>query len=145
MKGAKPQLNNVVPMAGDAKRPVPDAPDWMSSGGREVWDELAATLISKDRLQSHHTQMFAAYCEAVSDFIEQTGNLAMTGQFYEVETRNGNQEKKRASWGLRQDALANMRQLSALFGFSPVDEARLSTGGQGDLFKQVMDHLNGPD
>ncbi|WP_277620964.1 hypothetical protein [Pseudophaeobacter leonis] len=36
-----------------------------------------------------------------------------------------------------------MRRDAALFGLSPVDAARLSDGGQGDLFDQVMVQLNG--
>jgi len=40
-----------------------------------------------------------------------------------------------------------MRRDSALFGLSPVDDARLKGGGsQGDLFAEVMNQLkNGTD
>ncbi|WP_342298207.1 P27 family phage terminase small subunit [Cereibacter sphaeroides] len=40
-----------------------------------------------------------------------------------VETRNGRQQKKRAVWGQRQDAIAVMNQLAARFGLTPVDGA----------------------
>ena len=143
MKGAKPALDNVLPMKGDIRKSVPDAPDFMSSEGRDVWERLASIQVSKERLEPQHADMFAAYCEAVADFIRFTGDLAMMGTYFSVKTRNGDQEKKRAAWTQRQDAIATMRQLSSVFGMSPVDEARFSSGGQGDLFDQIMNQLNG--
>ncbi|RAP39293.1 hypothetical protein BYZ73_21055, partial [Rhodovulum viride] len=62
-----------------------------------------------------------------------------------VETRNGRQQKKRAVWGQRQDAIATMNQLAARFGMTPVDEARMSAGGQGDLFGEILRTLDGTD
>ena len=145
MKGRKPVLDNVVPMRGDAPKPVPDAPDLMSDGGKKVWQRLAPSLVLKDRLLPNHEDMFLAYCEAVSDFIELTSNIAMEGRTYSVKTRNGTQQKKTADWQARQDALANMRTIGALFGMSPVDEARLQHGGQGDLFDDILKKLHGGD
>ena len=72
-------------------------------------------------------------------------NIALEGRTYSVMTRNGLQQKKTANWQARQDALANLRQLGALFGMTPVDEARLSSGGQGDLFDDLLRQLRGPD
>jgi P27 family predicted phage terminase small subunit len=145
MKGAKPKLDNVIPMKGDLMRPIPPAPDLMSESGKAVWERLAAEMIRKDRLEPHHEDMFTAYCEAVSDVIELTSNIAMLGRTYTVKTRNGQQQKKTADWQARQDALANMRQLGALFGMSPVDDSRLQGGGQGDLFDDIMRKINGTD
>ena len=143
MKGAKPKLDNVVPMRGDAPRPVPEAPGLMSEGGKSVWARLAPGLVQNDRLMPHHEDMFLAYCEAVNDFIELTSNVVMEGRTYVVKTRNGSQQKKTANWQARQDALANMRQIGALFGMSPVDDARLQNGGQGDLFNDILKELSG--
>ena len=145
MKGAKPALDNVLPMKGDIRKSVPDAPDFMSSEARDVWERRASIQVSKERLEPQHADLFAAYCEAVADFIRFTGDLAMMGTYFSVKTRNGDQEKKRAAWGQRQDALATMRQLSALFGMSPVDEARFRNGGQGDLLNDLMKQLDGTD
>ncbi len=146
MKGRKPKPDNVIPMKGDVQKPVPAAPDLMSDAGKVVWDRLAPELVRHDRLQPHHADMFQAYCEAVADVIELTSNIALIGRTYAVLTRNGLQQKKTADWSARQDALANMRQLGALFGMSPVDEARLRTDGQGDLFDRLLSKLNdGPD
>lgn len=145
MKGAKPKLDNVVPMKGDAMRPVPEAPAWMSSEARSVWERLAAPMIQKERLEPHHEDMFAAYCEATADFIELTACIALEGRTYVVETRNGQQQKKTASWQARAEAQAQMRQLGALFGMSPVDDQRLQAAGQGDLFDAIMTQINGSD
>ncbi|WP_208350169.1 phage terminase small subunit P27 family [Pseudaestuariivita rosea] len=145
MKGQKLKLSVVVPMKGDETPEVPQPPDWMTGEGRAVWVRLAEGLVAKGRLAPCHEDLFAAYCEAAADYVRATACLALEGMYYTVQTRNGHQEKKRAAWGLRQDALANMRQVGALFGMSPVDEARLQNTDQGDLFRDLMEQLNGSD
>lgn len=148
MKGRLPKLDNVVPMKADAQigRQVPEAPDWMADEARRVWGELAGYLVAKDRLRPEYTYQFAAYCESVGHFMACTASLAVEGRFFETSTRNGRQQKKTASWGQMMDAIAAMNRLSALFGLSPVDEARLKVTGQGDLFADLMKQLtNGPD
>ncbi|WP_276946676.1 P27 family phage terminase small subunit [Haematobacter massiliensis] len=143
MKGAKPKLAEVIPMKGDFAGRVPDAPEWMSAEGREVWERLAPAMVTKQRLADHFADPFAVYCESVADVIRFTGDLAAFGTWYEVDTRNGKQQKKRAVWGQRQDAISVMNALGARFGMTPVDEARLATGGQGDLFDEINRTLNG--
>lgn len=143
MKGRKPNTGTVVPFKGDPLKHVPDAPEFLSDNGRKVWEELAGQLAAKERLETHHIHMFAAYCESVSNFIDATHCLAMEGMYYETKTRNGKQQKKTAPWGLQQEAMAQMQRLGALFGMSPVDEKRLGAGGQGDLFNDVLNALNG--
>ncbi|TNF19153.1 MAG: P27 family phage terminase small subunit [Rhodobacteraceae bacterium] len=143
MKGAKPTISNVIPMKGDVQRPVPDAPDMMSDGGKAVWERLAPEMVRRERLEPHHEDMFAAYCEVTADVIELSSNIAMLGRTYTVKTRNGMQQKKTADWQARQDALANMQRLGALFGMSPVDDKRLADTSQGDLFEAMVKQING--
>jgi P27 family predicted phage terminase small subunit len=145
MQGRKPELGNVIPMKAefDVLRPVPPAPDFMSDEGRKVWDDLTPYLIKLDRLKPEFELQFAAYCEAAGDFIRFTGEIAAFGSFFITETRNGKQEKKRATWGQRKDAMEIMLRLSALFGLTPVDERRLAVSGQGDLFERMMRELKG--
>ncbi|WYK06403.1 P27 family phage terminase small subunit [Cereibacter sphaeroides f. sp. denitrificans] len=145
MRGQKPKVSNVIPMKGDLSAPVPEAPGWMSAEGREVWDRLAPVLVAKKRLEPAFEDPFAVYCEAVADVIRFTGDIAAFGSWYEVETRNGRQQKKRAVWGQRQDAIAVMNQLAARFGLTPVDEARVRVTGQGDLFDEILKTLDGAD
>lgn len=143
MKGRKPNLENVIPFKGDdLNRTVPAAPEFMTDQARQVWDELAGLLVAKDRLRPEYVWQFATYCESVANFYNATASLAVDGYFFETETRNGRQQKKVAMWGVQQEAIAAMARLSALFGLSPVDDARLKSGGsQGDLFSQLMDQL----
>jgi P27 family predicted phage terminase small subunit len=143
MKGAKPKVSNVVPMRGDALGHVPEAPDWMSHEGREVWERLAPIMVARKRLEPHFEDTFAAYCESVAAFIRCTGDVAIMGSYYSVKTRNGMQEKHRAVFTQQQAALSNMQRLSSLFGMSPVDESRLKIGGQGDLFDEILAKLDG--
>mgnify|MGYP001168764032 CR=1 FL=1 len=144
MKGRKPNLPpNVIPMKGDAqiRKPVPEAPEFMTDQARRVWEELAGDLVAKDRLQPLYLYQFASYCESVANFINATAVLALEGYYFTTETRNGRQQKKVAMWGVQQEAIASMARLSALFGLSPVDEARLKGGAQGDLFEDVLRQL----
>lgn len=143
MKGAKPGLGNVIPMKGDMPFHVPAAPDFMSDEGREVWGRLAPIMAQKSRLEPQHVDLFGAYCEACADFIRFTGDIAAFGSWFETEGRHGKQEKRRVVWTQRNDALATMQRISALFGMSPVDERRLDGGGQGDLFDEIERVLSG--
>ena len=145
MKGRKPSMENVVPMREEMPKPVPAPHDLMSDAAKEVWERLAPELVKFDRLKPHFEDIFAAYCESVADVIELSSNIALEGRTYSVQTRNGMQQKKTANWQARQDALGNMRQLGALFGMTPVDEARLSSGAQGDLFDDLLRQLRGGD
>lgn len=147
MKGAKPKLvENVIPMKGDIRKPVPEAPAFLTEGARRVWDELAAVLVGKDRLQPEFQYLFAGYCEAVANFIDATACLALEGFYFETLTRNGKQQKVTAAFRVQAESLAMMTRLSALFGLSPIDEARMKNGGgQGDLFDDIVRQLkNGP-
>ena len=143
MKGAKPQMKNVVPMREDMTRPVPSAPEFMSEEARRVWDELAPYLVIRERLEPLHTYQLASYCESVANFVAATACIAVEGMWYTVETRNGVQQKKTAAWGQQQEAMNAMRRDSALFGLSPVDELRMSSGNQGDLFDDILGQLKG--
>lgn len=143
MQGRKPDAAKVIPMRGDVPRRVPDAPDWMSENGRAAWARLAPIMAAKSRLDPHYEDLFAGYCEAVGDFMSHTGDLAGFGTYFETETKAGKQEKKRAPWTQRQEALSNMRQIGALFGLSPVDDMRLAGDGQGDLLAALEARLKG--
>ena len=147
MKGRKPDLKNVIPLkGGPAPKAVPAALDFMTDEARRVWDELAPALVAKDRLAPEYRYQFAAYCEQVARFIEAIACVAIEGTYYSVKTRNGLQQKKTAAFSIQLESVGMMNRLSALFGLSPVDEARLGISGQGDLFAAMMDQLrNGTD
>lgn len=146
MRGAKPTLDNVIPMRGDmAQRHVPDPLPHMAGRAVEVWAELAPLLVAKDRLDPLYLYQFGSYCQNVANFIDATLSLDIEGLYYEVQTRNGRQQKATAAFRAQQEAMNQMRRDSALFGLSPVDAIRISTGAQGDLFKDLMRTLDGAD
>ncbi|MDB6177926.1 P27 family phage terminase small subunit [Paracoccus sp. Z330] len=146
MRGSKPSLDNVVPMKGDmAARHIPEPLPHMAGRSVEVWKELAPLLVAKDRLDPLYLYQFASYCEAVANFIDATYSIGMEGMYYEVETRNGRQQKATAASRAQQEAMNQMRRDSALFGLSPVDAARISAGAQGDLFEDIMRKIDGTD
>lgn len=147
MKGRKPGLENVIPMKGDMPKRVPDVPEDMSGKAADVWRELAPHLVAKDRLDPTYHYQFRSYCQNVATFIEATASVECEGLYYEVKTRNGLQQKATAALKIQMAAMDQMRRDSALFGLSPVDDARLKGGGsQGDLFNDLMNQLkNGTD
>lgn len=145
MRGAKPSLNNVVPMKGDAVRRAPDAPAHLGVEGREIWERLAPILINKGRLEPEYEESFMGFCFMAGQAQRLYAKIAEEGTEYEVETRNGKQQKHSPSWIQVQQAIAHMNQISARFGLSPVDDARLKGGAQGDLFKDLLGALDGAD
>lgn len=145
MRGAKPSLDNVIPMKGDSIRRAPDAPEHLQDEDREVWNRLAPILINKGRLEPEYEDSFAAFCIMAGQVVRSSHDLAIMGSYYEVHTRNGVQQKHRAAWVQLGQAIAMMNQLSARFGLTPVDEARLKSGAQGDLFDDLMRKLDGAD
>lgn len=146
MRGSKPTLDNVIPMKGDmAARHIPEPLPHMAGRAVEVWKELAPLLVAKDRLDPLYLYQFASYCEAVANFIDATFSLGVEGLYYEVETRNGKQQKKTAAFTVQMEAMNQMRRDSALFGLSPVDAARISAGAQGDLFDEMLRKISEPD
>ncbi|MTH76324.1 P27 family phage terminase small subunit [Paracoccus aestuariivivens] len=145
MRGAKPSLDNVIPMKGEQTRRAPAAPEHLDDHAREVWERLAPVLINKGRLEPEYEDTFAAYCVMAGHVVAMSHEVAMMGSWYEVQTRNGMQQKHRASWVQLTQAVAGMNQLAARFGLTPVDEARLKGGAQGDLFADLMRSLDGPD
>ena len=146
MKGRKPDLENVIPMKGDIQKEIPAAPEWLGEIARDVWDELVPELVRKDRMELLFKYQFSSYCAAVSNFITSTNEVALEGHFYDTgKGRNGNQKRKHPALALQETSMNTMRRDAALFGLSPVDEARLGAGGQGDLFDKVVAQLNGTD
>lgn len=145
MRGAKPSLNNVVPMKGDAVRRAPDAPAHLAVEDREVWERLAPILINKGRLEPEYEDSFAAFCVMAGQVVRSAHDIAMMGTYFEVKTRNGMQQKHRVAWVQLQQAITAMNQLSARFGLSPVDDARLKGGAQGDLFSSLLGALDAAD
>ena len=144
MQGRKPDpTGKVIPMKGDVVLPEPEPFDWMTELAKDVWRDLAPDLTRMARLKPHFHHQFASYCEAVSNFIKATNELALNGMWYETRGRNGVQQKHTSAWRA-QDAAANqMRRDSALFGLTPVDESRIGDDGQGDLFEKVLAQLKG--
>lgn len=146
MKGRKPNLRNVVPMKGEFKKEVPEPPYVLDDISRSVWDEMVPELVRRDRFDPLYRYQFAAYCAAVSKFLQATNDMAMEGLTYETgKGRNGNQRRPNPVIATQSGAIGEMNRASALFGLSPVDAARLEGGGQGDLFDEVMKQLNGTD
>ncbi|WOI54968.1 phage terminase small subunit P27 family [Palleronia sp. LCG004] len=143
MKGSKPSLKNVVPLREDAPRPVPGAPEFLSGEAVKIWDDLAPYLVARDRLEPHHVYQFATYCQSVANFLAATFTIDCEGMFYEVQGRNGKQQKRHPAVAVQAEAMNAMRRDSALFGLSPVDDQRMQSGGQGDLFDDLMTQLRG--
>ncbi|NVK56668.1 MAG: P27 family phage terminase small subunit [Alteromonadaceae bacterium] len=148
MKGPKPNLTNVIPMKPDQGEIMlpPDPPDYMTPEGMDAFIELAPELTRLGRLEKRYIHQFAAYCEAVGGFMRATRDRAIEGDFYKsTGGRNGTQQKRTAAVGLQIDHIKLMNSLSALFGLSPVDEQRLRTDGQGDLFDQIKKAMSGAE
>lgn len=145
MKGRKPNAPNIVPLHGGAARSeIPDPPVDMSEDGAAVWRDLAPSLAAKGRLNVIYLPMFRIWCEAYSDFLKFSYDLHTHGDYFVNDKgRNGVQEKQRAPWKLRNDAITTMTRIGALFGLTPLDEQRLGSDGQKDLLALIREQLDG--
>lgn len=101
---------------------APDAPQWLRDDtAREVWaylcEHIAPVLSRSDR------DHMAAYCNAVSLYVEAEEDLRREGK-YQTNSNTGLRTRNPAAIE-RDKGLENMRKFGCLFGLSPADRAKI--------------------
>ena len=97
-------------------------PDWLNDDAKEEWMRLAPTLTRLGLLTAQDTDSFAAYCQAYSRWMEAEKFINENGSI--VKTPSGYwQQVPQVSISLQN--LRIMMNLSARFGLTPSDRARL--------------------
>lgn len=97
-------------------------PDWLSDEAKAEWQRLAPKLEMLGILTAHDTMSFAAYCQAYAKwkeaeiFMNENGTIVRTGNGYW-------QQVPQVSISMQN--LKIMMALSARFGLTPADRARL--------------------
>lgn len=149
MRGRKAKINKVVPLHGesveqnvlraderanqvaDELRPL-NLPDRVAIEWGRVAPILAAPHL--DRLKPHFVPAVVEMCTLMARINEiREMYPTLTDEVYEVEGRNGVQQKMHPHIAQLNDALRQLRGLFAAFGMTPADDRNLKPG-QGNLF-----------
>lgn len=123
--------NEPVPPPGDVA-----PPSWLSAVGREVWAQLAPTMIPMRVLTTADVWTFARYCEAFARYLELRQFLASKGSastVYPVKDADGN-----VRYMLEIPQAAEYRQLHKMllalereFGLTPSARSRIRIEASG--------------
>ena len=116
------QRNDPTPPPG-----LPTCPDWLDEHGRAKWDELLPLVSAMGVATTADGDMLAMYCEAFSDFMKASAEIASDG--LTCISEKGAQYQHPAV-GIKNKAIERMRHLAALFGLSPSSRADLGVGGK---------------
>ena len=150
MRGAKPKLQNVIPMRSDdenrqrdrqaaiartVRRLLPrELKGELRTEFRRVAQLLAAPTV--DRLKPHYIDTIVEYCRSTCRLRSIRDSMpTLNHEIYRVETRNGLQVKNHPYVGQLNETWRQWRSLVAMLGLSPTDERNLLPG-QGDLFDE---------
>lgn len=141
MRGAKPDLNNVVglplnrePEALHRAKSADLRPDYLSDAERGVWDRLGPYLVLLGRLKPHYVDAFAEYCIVHVRLRDARRYLDDSEWVYVTEGRNGTQYKSRPEVAQLNDDWRKWRSLVGEFGLAPCAERGVRGEGQAELF-----------
>ncbi len=107
-------------------------PAWLNAAARELWAHLAPDLIAKRVLTAWDCEQFAQLCDALERRARAAAALDLEGEIVTVPVfdRNGRptgERQVRSLWfDVWKQASDTATRLSALFGLTPSDRARLS-------------------
>lgn len=148
MRGAKPKLDNIIPMRRDDAEVDRDKavqrlirklrPRGLDAELKREWDRVAAILADPtvDRLKPRYVDTILEYCRANVRLRElRTAMPTVFQEIYKVEGRNGSQVKAHPFVGQVNETWRQWRSMVAMLGLSPTDERNLLPG-QGDLFDE---------
>ncbi|MDH7795801.1 MULTISPECIES: phage terminase small subunit P27 family [unclassified Beijerinckia] len=117
MRGRKP----AVIVTGDLEN-LPTPPAWLSKEAKAEWRRVVPILIERRILTDADLAVMAGYCSAVGEIAQASKIIAVEGLTFEGKTG----PKRHPAVGVRNEALAHMRQYAAELGLTPVSRSRPS-------------------
>lgn len=159
MRGAKPRLQNVVPMrqgdesmdpelrAAAVKRAIAGMrPRGIDKELKAEWSRVARLLADPtvDRLKPRYVDTIMEYCRSTVRLRKLRDAMPeLKNEVYRVEQgRNGAQVKSHPFVAQVNETWRQWRSLVAMLGLSPTDERNLLPG-QGDLFDDAEKYFTG--
>jgi P27 family predicted phage terminase small subunit len=102
---------------------VPSRPEWLSAEGKREWNRVVPELARLGLLAKIDRAMIVAYCVCWGMYKDAIKDLEEKGTTFETEK---GYQGPRPSVGIAKQALQQAIQLSAKFGFTPSDRAKMA-------------------
>jgi P27 family predicted phage terminase small subunit len=136
-RGRPPKPSHLKLLSGNpGKRPLnaaeprpkagaPACPAWLSARGKARWKELVPELSRLGLLTVVDGDALAGYCQACAELAQATETLDREGRYQ----RSGTFKRAHPALAAQREALAAVRQYSALFGLDPSSRSKISAPG----------------
>ena len=102
---------------------IPSRPEWLSPEAKREWRRVVPEPHRLGLLAKIDRALLASYCDCWGRYVEAVKDLRENGTTF---TTDKGYQGPRPSVGIAQKALQQMMQLSARFGFTPADRAKLA-------------------
>lgn len=102
---------------------VPTRPGWLAPEAKREWTRIVPELRRLGLLACIDRAMLVMWCETWAMFVEADRDIRAEGSTFTTDT---GYEGPRPSVGIRFKAIEKLSQLSARFGMSPSDRAKMS-------------------
>lgn len=102
---------------------VPTRPEWLSAEAKREWRRVAPELARLGLLTKVDRALLAAYCECWAQYVAAVKDIRKHGTTF---TTDKGYEGPRPAVGIAAKMIEKMGQLSAKFGFTPSDRAKLA-------------------
>lgn len=102
---------------------VPDRPEWLLPEAKREWTRVVRELEPLGLLALVDRAMLAAYCQSWATYVRAQRKLEQLGETFETAT---GYLMPRPEVAIAKGALEKAMQLSARFGFTPADRAKLA-------------------
>ena len=105
---------------------IPTPPRAMGKHGRREWRRIAKVLVGLELLTDLDMTLFTAYCHLYEDWYDAQKQVTEFGTMLQSSRTGGLYQNPYVA--IKRQALRDMKDLSAKFGLSPADRARVLSG-----------------
>lgn len=102
---------------------IPTRPGWLSTEAKREWNRIVPELAELGLLARIDRALISAYCQCWAMYVDAIRDIRKNGMTFETEKGYVGQ---RPAVGIAARMLEKMNQLSAKFGFTPSDRAKMS-------------------
>lgn len=102
---------------------VPSRPEWLSPEAKREWNRVAPELHAQRLLALIDRALLSAYCECWAQYVAAVKDIHENGSSF---TTDKGYQAPRPAVGIARAMLEKMMQLSARFGFTPSDRAKMA-------------------
>lgn len=128
------------PDAPVAPKDLPVAPDWLTTRGAEIFDELVAILDEMGLASSADTAVITLCASRIEEVEITTALVEDNGRTYTTETESGGlMHRSRPEVGQRNEAMRHAQSLLSELGLTPAARSKVSASKkpEGNPFKNL--------